>query len=113
MIFDSLVVDSTTFARASGWESKPQGMCKDDRCVPVPKRADGLVDVGDFAQRLKLPVVHDERHGLWAVGPEGGGGAFLESAACPEIVLPDLDGNPFQLSSLHGQKVVMIAWASW
>ena len=113
MILDSLVIDAETFSRLSGWQAKPEGMCKDERCVPVAKRSDGLVDVADFADRLKMPILHDDKHGLWAVGPEGGGGKFLQTAVCPEIVLPDLDDNPFRLSSLHGKKVLLVAWASW
>jgi len=113
VILDSLIADATNFARVSGWQAKPEGMCKDDRCVPVPRRSDGLVNVEDLANRLKMPVVHDEKHALWAVGPEAGNGKFLESAVCPDIVLPDLDGNPFALSSLYGQKVLLVAWASW
>ena len=31
----------------------------------------------------------------------------------PELVLPDVDGNPFRLSALHGRKVLLVAWASW
>jgi peroxiredoxin len=31
----------------------------------------------------------------------------------PELELPDLSGRSFALSSLRGQKVVLIAWASW
>ncbi|MEA3019919.1 MAG: Redoxin, partial [Actinomycetota bacterium] len=35
------------------------------------------------------------------------------TAEAPELTLPDLDGNPFSLSTLHGQKVLLVAWASW
>jgi len=28
-------------------------------------------------------------------------------------VLPDLDGNEFRLSSLRGQKVLLVAWAPY
>jgi hypothetical protein len=27
--------------------------------------------------------------------------------------LPDIDGQPFSLESLRGQKVLLVAWASW
>ena len=80
--------------------------------MPLPRRDDDMVDVIDLAGRLGMPVVHDEEHDVWAVGPEGGG-RFLESAVCPEIVLPDLDGHPFAVSSLGGKKVLLLAWASW
>jgi hypothetical protein len=96
----------------SGWELKPHGACKGAQCVPLPARPDGLVDVASLADRLGMPVVHDADHGVWAVGPEGGG-RFLESAVCPEIELPDLNGSPFALSSLRGRKVLLVTWASW
>jgi hypothetical protein len=31
----------------------------------------------------------------------------------PELVLRDFDGDAFDLASLRGRKVVLIAWASW
>jgi hypothetical protein len=58
------------------------------------------------------PLLHDDVTGTWVLGPEGGGRA-LTTAVAPELVLPDLDGNPFRLSSLHGRKVLLVAWASW
>jgi len=113
MITDSLLLDARSFHRLSGWEVKPQGLCRDERCVPITHRADGLVDVADFARRLDMPLVHDDDYAIWAVGPEGGSGKFLDSAVCPDIVLPDLNGEPFAVSSLRGQKVLLLAWASW
>jgi peroxiredoxin len=38
---------------------------------------------------------------------------MLTTATAPDLVLPDADGNPFHLSSLRGQKVLLVAWASW
>jgi peroxiredoxin len=40
-------------------------------------------------------------------------GRALTTAEAPEFTLPDANGLPFTLSSLRGQKVVMVAWASW
>ena len=59
-----------------------------------------------------MALVHDEQHGLWALGPASGGRA-LSSAELPDIVLPDRGGEAFALRSLRGTKVFMIAWASW
>ena len=28
-------------------------------------------------------------------------------------VLPDFDGNPFDVAGLRGRKVLLLAWASW
>jgi hypothetical protein len=59
-----------------------------------------------------MPLVHDVDHDLWALGPSVAGPA-LASATAPDPVLEDRDGNPFRLSSLHGRKVLLVAWASW
>ena len=63
--------------------------------------------------RLGMAVVHDADAGLWAIGPESFGGRALVSAEAPELVLDDLDGNAFALSSLRGQKVVLVSWAPY
>ena len=60
-----------------------------------------------------MGVVHDERHGLWALGPSTVSGRALESADAPDFTLPDLEGRPFRFGSLRGRKVVLVAWASW
>src|SRR5438874_86547 len=62
-----------------------------------------------------MPLVHDEAHNLWALGPAAGRDRHaLTTAAAPELELPDLrTGEQFQLSSLRGQKVLLLAWASW
>ena len=114
MLLSSPRVEPAEFLAATGWESKPEGMCKDVRCVPVPDAvgADGLIDVASVAERLRMALVHDDAAGVWALGPESGGQA-LSSAAVPALTLPDADGNPFDLTSLHGRKVLLVAWASW
>ena len=35
------------------------------------------------------------------------------SAEAPDLELPDVDGNPFKLSAMHGRKTLLVAWASW
>ena len=112
MILDSLELSLAELHDATGWEIKPEGACKDVRCVPLPEGtvADGKVDVAAFAERMGMGIV--ESDGIWAVGPESGGRA-LESAELPDITLPDRNGRPFSLSSLRGMKVLLLAWASW
>lgn len=115
MILDSLDVDVAAFEERTGWEIKPEGACKAEMCVPFPGGAsdDGAtLDAREFAQRLGMPLIHNETHGLWALGPETLGHA-LASADAPDFELPDRNGVPFRLSSLRGQKVLLLAWASW
>jgi hypothetical protein len=115
VIVDALVMTPDEFVGATGWEIKPEGACKADRCVSLPdgaRQADGKVDAAAVAERLGMAVVGDERLGVWAIGPESGG-RVLDSADMPDLVLTDFDGNVFDLASLRDQKVVMIAWGSY
>lgn len=110
MILDTLDVDAGTFARATGWEIKPEGACKGDACVPL---GDGPFSAAATAERLGMAVVHDDATGRVAIGPASLGGRALSTAEAPELVLDDLDGNEFRLSSLRGTKVVLVAWAPY
>ena len=116
MILAEPVVDPADLQARTGWAVKPEGACKGDVCVPLPGVADGAgrLDAAKLAERLGMPLVRDDEHSLWALGPETGiTGRALTTAQAPELTLPDLDGNPFSLSSLRGQKVLLVAWASW
>ena len=106
-------VDREAFEHGTGWALKPEGACRGDVCVPLPAgSADGSVDVAAVAERLGMPLV---RHSddLAALGPASTGGRALTSAEAPELVLPDLDGRPFDLASLRGKKVVLVAWSPY
>lgn len=112
MIATSPQVAKGEFERQTGWEIRPEGACRDGRCVPLPGPVSDVLDLAVIAERLSMPLVHDEAAGLWCLGPEAGGKA-LTSARAPELELPDWRGEPFRLSSLRGQKVLLAVWASW
>ena len=116
MPIDHLDLTLDEFHRLTGWEIKPEGACRDEQCVPLPDTAitrDGRVDMPVVAERLGMPIAHDEQHGLWAIGPASGGRRVLDSVQMPELVLPDFDGGAFDFSTLRGRKVALVAWASW
>ena len=103
---------SAELRQRTGWELRPEGLCKADRCVPVRARPGERIDVRGLAAQLEMELVEDPEHGLWALGPESGGHA-LASAELPDITLPDRHGTPFSLRSLRGTKVLLVMWASW
>jgi hypothetical protein len=116
VILDRLDATDDDFAAGTGWDLKPQGACRGEVCVPLPpevRTAGGRIDVRVAAERLRMPLLHDEAHDVWALGPATVSGKALDTAVVPDIELPDVDGNPFKLSSLHGRKVLLVAWASW
>jgi hypothetical protein len=114
VLLHSLEIDGGEFADRTGWQAKPEGLCQGDICVPAPgaRLDDGRLDARVISDRLRMPLVHDGDRGLWALGPASGGRA-LASAEAADPTLIDADGNPFRLSSLHGKKVLLVAWASW
>jgi hypothetical protein len=110
---DGLWLTADDAERATGWTLKPEGMCRDDLCVPMPVQQ-GRVDVADFWRRLGRPVVSDTRGDTWVLGA----GAdqrndALAGLAAPDFTLPDLSGRPHTLSALRGSKVFLCTWASW
>lgn len=110
VIVDRLDIGIEQFKQGTGWEVKPEGACKAEVCVPLPG---GAFDLLATAERLGMGVVSDPELGVWAVGPETLGGRALLTADASDFRLPDLDGNEFLISSLRGQKVLVVAWAPY
>jgi hypothetical protein len=106
-------------ARATGWALKPEGLCRDEACVPLPRDgswrdADGRLDLMAFAQRLRRPIVADAARAVWAVGePADARAQRLLSLEAPDFTLPDLDGRPHALADYRGRKIFLMAWGSY
>ena len=118
MIIQSLSISRQEFENGTGWQLKPEGACHGEICVPLPPAvnadiARGIVDVSAVAERVGMPIVHNAEMGLWALGPASMSGRALATAVAPELELPDINGNMFQLSSLRGKKVVIVSWAPY
>lgn len=112
MLTDTLELTAEQFAAGTGWEIKPPGACKAEVCVPLDGSAADF-NVRAVAERLGMAIVTDATTAMSAIGPESLGERALATAQAPELVLEDLDGNEFRLSSLRGQKVVIVSWAPY
>jgi hypothetical protein len=110
---DGLWLSTSDAERATGWTPKPEGMCQDEMCVPMPTR-EGRVDVAAFWRKLDRPVVSDAAGATWVLsaGAEQRNNA-LAGLTAPDFTLPDLAGVPHTLSTLRGNKVFLCTWASW
>lgn len=113
MLLRSLTIPKHEFEAGTGWMLKPEGACQGPVCIPLSKPAGDAIDVAQVARDMGMPLVAAPEHGLWALGPASIGSRALGSAEAPDLRLPDVDGNPFQLSSLRGQKVLLYAWAPY
>ncbi|KQP44624.1 TlpA disulfide reductase family protein [Pseudorhodoferax sp. Leaf274] len=119
----SLWLDASQVHAATGWEWKPQGLCRGAACMPIPPAGHGggqalvdgaRLDLAAFWRHLGWPAVHDDAGALWVLG-EGADSqaAAWESLQAPDFELPDLAGRMHRLSDLRGQRVFMATWASW
>jgi AhpC/TSA family len=109
---------------ATGFVNKPQGVCRDELCFPLPKprRAEFLQAQGKttwfnltaFARLLKQPVAHDAEHATWYFGlrPEVQN-SYTANFRAPNFTLPDKDGKLHSLADFRGKKVLIVTWASW
>jgi len=113
---DGLWMSAADAEKVTGWTLKPEGMCRDERCVPLPAAAvkGTEVDVEAFWQKLGGPVIASHEGDAWALGaPADERNAALEGLQAPDFTLPDVDGKPRTLSELRGKKVFLATWASW
>jgi hypothetical protein len=69
-----LWLGASDLARVTGFEAKPEGLCRDAICVPVPRGeksfvdAAGAVDVAAFWRHMGHPVVGDQAGEVWVLG---------------------------------------------
>jgi hypothetical protein len=110
--------------RATRFVVKPQGICRDELCFPIPKgrKAEFIskrgsvtwFNLSEFARLVKQPVAPDEKNGVWYFGKrEDERGTYLASLEAPNFTLPDMSGRTHSLSDYRGKKVLLITWASW
>jgi hypothetical protein len=115
---DRVYVSAPALQVALGWELKPEGLCKDDRCVPVRGHTDLIgdagVDLAAFAALLSRPLAIDLDEGVACLGAAAADrSAQLASLEAPDFTLSDLNGTPHSLSDYRGKKVLLVAYASW
>ena len=110
--------------RATGFVVKPQGVCRDQLCFPLPAKrkaefvskrgAVSWFNLTAFAALVKQPIARDEKNGTWYFGKrEDERGAHMASLKAPNFTLPDINGKLHSLSDYRGKKVLLVTWASW
>lgn len=110
--------------RATGFVLKPQGVCREELCFPLPKRRRGdflakrgkvtWFNLSAFARLVHQPVARDAKLAAWCFGPRPEAqNAYLQSLETPNFTLPDPRGKLHSLSDFRGKKVLLITWASW
>lgn len=102
--------------RINEFELKPEGACRADLCIPVPKTmVNGeYFDFSAFAKLTGQAEVGDTTSRVWSYGEMPVlRGSFLESRVAPDFAVPDRQGRAVKLSDFRGKKVLVVTWASW
>lgn len=109
-----LWVRADDLPRINEFTLKPQGACRADMCIPVPKtlRHGAWFNLTGFAERLRQASVHES--GVWSFGEMPAvRGDFYRSRIAPDFGVPDRKGRMVHLSDFRGKKALVITWASW
>jgi hypothetical protein len=113
---DALWVRKRDLPRINEFELKPQGACRADLCIPIPKgmiRGD-YFNLTAFARKAGQPVAVHAGERVWSFGEmQALGGGFAASRTAPDFTVPDRAGRPVRLSSFRGKKTLVVTWASW
>jgi len=117
---DELWIPADQLPAFAGWTLKPEGLCQQDVCVPLPPGRetdfvrDGRVDVAALWRHLGRPVAHSDSGREWVLGESARDrSAALASLQAPDFTLPDAAGRRHALSDYRGRKVLLVTWASW
>ncbi len=115
---DRVVVSPGDLPDAIGWELKPEGLCRDDVCVPV--RDPSSIEAGDgidlvaAAAALGCPAAVSIESGVVAIGQLAATRKrAIEGMEAVPFTLPDLDGELHSLDEWRGSKKLVHVFASW
>ena len=119
-----LWITTKDLTRATRFAIKPQGVCRDELCFPLPRnrKSEFMARRGEttwfnlsaFARLIKQPFATDQKNGVWYFGSRAvEQNQYLTSLDAPNFTLPDLSGKLHSLADFRGKKVLLVTWASW
>ena len=113
-----LFIDAPDLVSVTGWELRPEGLCRGQICAPTRDgddiETDHGIDLAKGAEAVGQLAAVDAEAGVVVLGDSATTVAeSLADTQAPAFTLPDLDGNPVSLSDFAGKKKLLVAWASW
>ncbi len=115
---DRILVEPDRLPQALGWTLKPEGLCRDEVCVPVGNVdelcVEDKLDLAAVAAALGRAVVIDTEASLAAVAlPAEQRRLAVDGLQAPDFTLDDLDGTSHRLAEWRNQKKLLVAFATW
>ena len=110
---DRVLLDAAALEAATGWELKPEGLCRGDVCVPLRDGVDPR-DLAAVAALLRRPVAIDPDVGVVAIGDAAADRAdAMAPLDAPRFELSGGAGGTVSLDEYADRKRLLLAWASW
>ena len=111
-------VSNLVLEQATGWSLKPEGLCRDQVCVPVRNVQalikDDQVDLAEFARLVSQNIVIDVQRKIVALGEQAQiRGTEMATLEAPDFTLPDIHGQQVSFSDYNRRKRLLLAWSSW
>ena len=111
-------VSNSALEQATGWSLKPEGLCRDQVCVPVRNATklskDDQVDLGEFARLMQQNIVIDSQRKVVAFGEQAQNrSTAMATLKAPDFTLPDIHGRQVSFSDFNRRKRLLLAWSSW
>ena len=111
-------VSNSVLEQATGWSLKPEGLCRDQVCVPVRNVEalikDNQVDLAEFARLVSQNIVIDALRKVVALGEQAQiRGTEMATLEAPDFTLPDIHGRQVSFSDYNRRKRLLLAWSSW
>jgi hypothetical protein len=109
-----LWVRKADLPKINDFEVKPQGACREDLCIPIPKELTKgeYFNLTGFARKIGEVVVNESN--VWSLGEVPVlRGSFTNSRIAPDFAVADRQGKIIHLNDFRGKKVLVVTWASW
>jgi hypothetical protein len=113
---NDLWVRKADLPRINEFEVKPQGACRNDVCIPIPKTMlqGEFFNLTAFANKLGEKYVSDSTSRAWSFGEIPVlTGSYTSSRMAPDFAVADRKGRVVHLSDFKGKKALVVTWASW
>ena len=113
-----LRASNSVLEQATGWSLKPEGLCRDQVCVPVRNVEalirDDQVDLAEFAGLVSQNILIDAQRKVVALGEQAQiRGTEMATLEAPDFTLPDIHGRQVSFSDYNRRKRLLLTWSSW